>query len=180
MKLISRIGVMIARPKCVFPLVKEEKMRKAWLYLLLVLFFANIPLLVVSLIVFNNYFVTIFPDSSNAIFRALFVTSILTIPNIVIVLVILFASMILQISLRVIKEKVKYAEILRIMIYALTPFILIFWLPPFSFGTFIWSVVLLARGLIWTYNVPKKKVLAVIIFYFLFGLLFGVIIYLVS
>lgn len=179
MKLIARFWNMLAHPKGVFPIIKKEKVGEALLYLLLVLLLSTIPLLILSIFAINKYFVPAFPGAPAFIFWGAFLFSVITVPNIIIILWILLTVFVFWVIYRILRIQIAYGDLLKIFIYTFTPFLVAYWLVPISLSLLIWSVILFFKGLIIVEDVPTKITLRVFLTITFLAVVFGLVINLI-
>lgn len=165
MKLISRIGWMLARPKRVFDVVKDEKPGKAWLYFLLVLLFSVIPLMIAGSIIFERFFAPIFQGLPIFLMRLVFIILMPMTVYFIHALILLWDALFLTIGLKILRSKIRLSQSINVIYYGSTPLTLTFWLPPIMIITAIWSVVLVVRGYKIMYDIPHQKTIGVIFFF---------------
>lgn len=165
MKLVPRIGWMLARPKRVFAVVKEEKPGKAWLYFLLVISLSIIPLMIAGWIIFERFFAPIFQGLPIFWMRLVFIILMPLSVYFMLALILLFDALFLTIGLKILRTKIKLSQSINVVFYGATPLTLTFWLPPIMIVAAIWSLVLVVRGYKLMYDIPHQKAIAVILFF---------------
>jgi hypothetical protein len=145
MRMLRHAIGMLRRPAETFDQIKEERLRRSLLYLLVLVLPAAALLLILSLIVVPLFIAPQLGDQQHValVGIGLMVVSVLA----GVFVAVLLAGLVLHLFVRLLGGKQGLRRTIRAVVYASTPLVLLLWLPPAFVATPLWSAALVAVGL---------------------------------